>query len=187
MKFSKTIIASLLGFTLATGVMAAEKQHQIITIEAKDNGPAEIYITQNGEQQVLIISQEALTDKELLLTELSSVSEEVQQHISQALSDLHSVETKIKIEHDSDNEQHKVWIQNDVEEVHIAGGKDKFAFVTVDGEESKDMKVIIKQSNGLHFDSVKGASFNAILHLLKSSELTAEQLDTLQSILDSQR
>jgi len=188
MKFSKTIIASLVGLTLATGVMAAEKQHQIITIEAQDNGPAEVSVIQNGEQQVFVISQEALKDNELLLNELSSVSTEVQQHISQALSGLHSVDgAHIKVAIDSDSEQHKVWVQQGVEEAHVVGEKGNFAFVTVDGEEAKDMKVIIKKAHGLHLDSAKGASFNAIQHLLKDSTLSADQLDTLQSILDSKR
>lgn len=172
MKFSKTIIASLLGLTLATGVIAAEKVHQIIKIEATDNGPAEVSITQNGDLQVFTISQAALQDDELLLSELSGVSEEMQQHISQALSGLHTAkgfERVIETEMDYD------------------ANIEKFAFVNIDGENSKDIKVIIKQVDGLHFDSAKNASFTAIQHLLKSAELSAEQLNTLQQILDSKR
>ncbi len=191
MKFSKTIIATLLGLTIATGVIAAEKQHQIITIEANDNGPAEVSITQNGEQQVFVISQEALKDKGLLLSELSGVSVEVQQHVSQALSGLHSVGgAQIEIIHDSDNEEHRVWVQSDIEEIHVVGDNENFAFVTIDNEndgEAKDMKFVVKQAHGLHLDSAKDASFNAIQHLLKRSELSAEQLDVLQGILDSKR
>jgi len=188
MKFSKNIIATLFGITLATGVIASEKQHQTITIEAKDNGPAEVSIIQNGEQQVFVISQDALKDKELLLNELSGVSEEVQQHISQALSGLHSVSgAQIEIRHDSDNDKHRVWVQNDIEEVHVVEDQGNFAFVTLEDEDASNMKIIINQAQGLHHDSVKGASFNAIQHLLKRSELSADQLDILQGILDSKR
>jgi len=191
MKFSKTIIASLLGLTLATGVMAVEKKHQMITIEAQDNGPAEVSITQNGEKQVFVISQEALKDNELLLNELSSVSEEVQQHITQALSGLHRVGgAQIEVIHDSDNDEHNVWVQNDIEKIHVAGDNGNFSFHTIDKEndgELKDMKVIIKQVNSLHLDSPKKASFNVIQHLLKNAELSADQLNTLQQMLDSKR
>ena len=175
MKFTKTIIASLLGLTLATGVMAAEKKHQMIQIEAKDNGPAEVYITQDGELQVFTISQAALQDKEILLSELSGVSGEMQQHISQALSGLHHVEGS------------KGEIDIAVEKIQLAGDKNNFAFVTMDDDENQEMKVVIKEINGLHHDTSKNASFTAIQHLLKSAELSAEQLNTLQQLLDSKR
>jgi len=186
MKMSKTIIASLLGLTLAAGVMAEEKTHQMITIEAKSGGPAEVSISNNGEVQIFTISEEALKDKDLLLSELSGASDEVQQHISQALLGLHSIQD-LDIEIDHDSVHNKVWIQKGAEDAHAFSDKGNVAFVTVDDESTNDMKVIIKQGHGLHIDSAKNASFSAIKHLLKSSELSAEQLNTLQEILDSKR
>ncbi len=188
MKFNKTIAASLLALTFATGALATEKQHQIIQIEAKDNGPAEVSITQNGEIQVFSISQDALKDQDLLMSELSGVSEEVQQHISQALLGLHNIdEAQIEVTIDSDDKEHKVWVQKDVEKIHIAGDKDSFAFVTSDNESVADMQFIIKKDHGLHFNTTKDASFTAIQHLLSNTKLTTEQLDALQKILDSKR
>lgn len=188
MKFSKSIIASLLGFTLATSVMAAEKQHQTIRIEAMDNGPAEVYITQNGEQQVFVISQEALKDNALLLNELSSVSEEVQQHISQALSGLHSVDVaQIEIEHDSESEERSFVIEKEHKRVYVVGDENKVSFLNVDDEKDREVTIVLKEEDGLHFDSTKDAGFNVVQHLLKKLELSAEQLDAVQEILDKKR
>ena len=190
MNLSKTIIASLLGLTLATGVMAAEKQHQTITIEAQENGPAEVSITQNGEKQVFVISQEALKDNALLLTELSSVSVEVQQHISQALSGLQSVSgAQIEIMHDSDsgNEEQSFVMHKEHKKVYVVGNEHKVSFLSVDDDKDREVTFVIKGDEELHFDSDKDASFNAIEHLLKRSKLSSDQLNALQQILDSKR
>jgi len=192
MKFSKKIIASLLGLTVATGVMAAEKQHQEIIIEAIDNGPAEVSITQNGEQQVFIISQEALKDKELLLNELSGVSEEVQQHISQALSGLHSVGgAQLEIEYessfDSNSDDQSFVMHKDHKKVYVVGDEKRVSYLSVDSEKDREVTFVIKDGDDLHLDSEKDAGFTAVKHLLSNLELSADQLDALQKILDSKR
>ena len=139
MKFSKIMIASLLSMSFAFSTLATEKQHQMITVNASDNGPAVVSIKKDGNVQVYKISKEAFNDTSLLSEELPDVSQETIDHLTKALSNIyteHDANTNIELligGSDTVADGNHV-ILHEVSDINIEGGS-SVAFISVDGTE----------------------------------------------------
>jgi hypothetical protein len=186
MKFNKAILASLFTLSLAFGVQATEKPHQMITIKASSGEPIEVTVNKDGNEQVFAISAEALTDKDLLASELSGSSAETIEHVSQALSGLHQAKGHqifVAVGDENNNTDSKQEFHRVVEKVIDLDdeGVKKFACI---GSTPMDMDIEI---NELHMDANSSMPFDVIKHLMSKSELTSEQLNELQQLIDSKR
>lgn len=180
MNFKKSTLACILGVSLAFSVSAVEKQHQTITIEANDNEAVKINIVKNDDKQVFTVSQAALKDPDLLSIELAGADQETITHLTKVLSNLHQVgehQVMISIDDNSSDDLHemqkvvkKIWVTEDGNDGDLSNIDEEHMIIfDTDGEEGTNMP------------------FNVLKHLLSKSELTKDQLDDLQNIIDSKR
>lgn len=199
----KTLLASIFAGLFTFGVSAGEDHHVLkVKLNADANSPAVVSIEDNGNKQVFEFSQEELKDMDAVAASLSNVDEKTRTTVLNALNGVHMGHKQMmflsddgKSEHQQfmvikhkdtsgSDEEHEVVMELEGNELHhriieIDG---------VDGEqgEHKVMKFVIGDgAHGLHRDTSHAAKM--IENLLSHSDMSAEQLDTIQALIDAKR
>lgn len=157
----------------SVNVLAKDKLHQMVKIQIDEDNPVQITTNANGETNVYQVSPEALEDQALLSSELSDLTEEQQQHIFEALENVKSLDFMDK-EHFKDLKRIVKRFKSD----------ESYAFLD---EHDHVFNHDFKDMHNFVFKVKKGNSFSKLQKMLEKSELNQEQLDELQSILDSKR
>ncbi|WP_394173327.1 hypothetical protein [Thalassotalea litorea] len=189
---------SVLSFGLCSvATSAAEKAfEQEIEIIKKSGSDANVTVSENGKTTTLLLSEAAIKDKKALQKELAKLPEETQKVVMDALNNVSVRQT------DKGEAKVLTWIEKDGEEEIELTSADKVKGKVVvieknvgsDGAEA-DVKIIKKMvstdTDGEHAmfisaDSKSGAA-EAIVHLLKKADLSADELEQIQQALDSKK
>ncbi|MFT4927802.1 MAG: hypothetical protein ACI8WB_003916 [Phenylobacterium sp.] len=193
----KTILASIFAGLFTLGAFAANAgdasnhSQQMIKIEhnADANHPTVINIETDGQKQVFEFTQEELNDMDAVEASLADVDEKTRTALLNTLSNISSGEGHMMLKHgfssadgkdqkfmvirhrdssgESDSEHHQV--------LEIGEGEHRVFKVKL-GEEGEE---------GLHHDT--GHAVKIIEKLIEHSVMTPEQLDAIQSLIDSKR
>lgn len=129
-----------------------------VKLNHEQGEPIDVELDINGEPHVFTFTEDEINDSDLLEQRLADLDEESKEHLINLLTNLNIGEPHLQVHLDDDIE------------------KQVFVFKT-DGEQPN-----FKFNFGKTGDSVK-----VIEKLLEHSELTPEQLDELQQIINSKR
>lgn len=204
-----TLIASLFTVVVAGSALAkaghdeqAHEERKMIKIEMEhqNEGPVNIEIDVDGNHQVFEFTHDELNDPSAIEAKLDGVDESTRQSVMDALSNLNTTFDQTFIHHDGQMKEKKVIVLGDSEGldseliVELVGNGDFKEFHKIvkshkSSGDKKDGPMVFKFSHGgdmkLHGDSKQ--SINVIKKLIKHSDLTQEQLDAIQQMIDQKR
>lgn len=200
----KTILAAVMAGLVGFNALASDDIQQLrLNIEKADDGPTVVKVVENGADYEFTLTEQELKDEAVLANKLAALTEANRKNVIKALSgisgdrhlmfisedELHKdmegevVLTK-EITFDSDDGQERhIMIKIDSDEqgdgVHRAfnsGDSKTFAFSFGD----KDVEFVHEGSGSEH-------SVKLLEVLLDNAELSQEQIDKLQQLLDKKR
>lgn len=202
----KSILATLLAGLVSLGVAAGGEPHMMkLQIEKDDNGPTVINVEENGQDYEFSFTDAELKDEALLADSLQALDERTRKAVIKALTATAAgggnmiFIDKDEI-HGGDGEHEMVVVKEfkynseDVDDGHRV-------VIKVDGAQDGEVAhKIIESADGRGFafkigpdaDKIEwhhdGKHMGKVLEkLLKNSELTPEQVEKLQQLLDEKR
>lgn len=206
----KSILATFLAGLVTLGAMAGDAPHKMeFRLEKADDGQTSINVIENGQTHRYEFTNDELQDEALIESRLIDLDDKTRSHVVKALQSILDVDSNLVfVDEDTiEGDGQKVVI---VKDFRIEGGdgdghdQKHRVFIDVDGEhDGKMMKRVFESKDGQAFafkiggDDTKiewvqdggqqGHMAKALEHMLKNTELTQDQIDTLQKLLDEKR
>ena len=192
--FKRTVIASLiLGAMSVAGLsVASDEAHKLIEVKAIKHKNVQVMVEDNGEQNVILISDEEMNDEYLLEQKLSQLDDETRETVLQAIEGTRHMFVHSGLDMSEDGTKHKkVFVVNGGEGhvVHTDTSVDmayEYDFETIEDAEGK---TVLKRQIVIGGDSnkvLKGHT-DAIVKLIERGEFTQDELDKIQLAIDVKR
>lgn len=192
--FKKTVIASLvLGCLSIAGLSVAdEDDHKVIEVKAIKHKNVQVMVEDNGEQNVIVISDEEMADEYLLEEKLRELDDDTRETVLQAIEGTKHMFVKPGLGLSLGDMAHKkVFVVNggEGEVVHSYTSGDMAYEFDFASSEDQDGKTVLKRHIiiGGESDKVLKGHTDAIVKLIERGEFTQDELDKIQLAIDVKR
>lgn len=209
----KSLLATLLAGLVTLGAVASDEPHMMkLKVERMDNGPTVLNIEQNGSDFVFEFTESELQDEARLAERLQELDEKTRKAVITALLGISEGKGMIFIDEDevhmNSEDENKVVIVKEFKYETDGSDDGKHVVIKIDGAADGHVtKEFVEAVDGrgfkfrigsgeqnvsvhhggtkIHHDSQHAAK--VIEKLLKNSDLTPEQIEKLQRLLDQKR